>query len=38
VELDFGFILVFVGFIVNGGIIYAAIIEAAKIMSQKTSQ
>jgi hypothetical protein len=34
-ELDFGFILVFVGMIVNGGIIYAAIIEAAKIMANK---
>jgi hypothetical protein len=34
-ELDFGFILVFVGMIVNGGIIYSAIIEAAKIMSNK---
>ena len=37
-SLDFGFILVFVGLIVNGSIIYAALTEAAKIMSQKTAQ
>jgi hypothetical protein len=34
-ELDFGFILIFVGLIVNGGIMYSAITEAAKIMSKK---
>ena len=35
---DIGLVLVFVGLIINGGIIYAGLTKAAEIMSKKVEQ